>query len=44
VYSIDKGASTGGRYYFVDSFDSSNEYLTINNGHIKINKYGKAKD
>jgi len=44
VYSIDKGASTGGRYYFVDSFDSSNEYLTINNGYLKINKYGKAKN
>ena len=30
-----KGASTGGRYYFIDTLDTSGEYLIIENGEIK---------
>jgi predicted phosphodiesterase len=42
VYKIDKLVAANNKYYFVDTFDSSNEYLTINNGHVKINKYDKG--
>lgn len=34
-----KGKSTGGRYYFTDCLtEFGGEYLTINNGHLKLNK------
>jgi hypothetical protein len=39
VKEIDaKGKATGGRYYFIDCFDSIPEYLVYENKQIKINK------
>jgi len=39
VTSIDiKGKSTGGRYYFIDCFDTSGEYLIFNDNKFEINK------
>jgi predicted phosphodiesterase len=32
-----EGKSSGGRYYFVDTLDDSQEYLTIVDGQIKLN-------
>jgi hypothetical protein len=32
-----KGKATGGRYYFIDVLGTSGEYLTVENGKIKIN-------
>ena len=39
VKEIDaKGKTTGGRYYFIDCFDNTPEYLVYENKQIKINK------
>ena len=39
-----KGKSTGGKYYFVDCLgEYGGEYLTINNGHLKLNVIKKHK-
>lgn len=39
-----RGKSTGGRYYFVDCLgEYGGEYLTINNGHLKLNVIKKHK-
>lgn len=36
ILRIDSGKSTGGRYYFVDSLDTNQEYLVIENKEVKI--------
>jgi predicted MPP superfamily phosphohydrolase len=33
-----KGASTGGRYWFIDALRTSGEYMVIEDGKVKINK------
>ena len=39
VTSIDiKGKSTGGRYYFIDCFDTSGEYLIFNDNKFETSK------
>ena len=38
VKEIDaKGKATGGRYYFIDCFDTTLQYLVYENKQIKIN-------
>jgi hypothetical protein len=40
VEKIDiKGKSTGGRYYFIDTFDTSNQFLIYENEEFKIGDY-----
>ena len=40
VKKIDiKGKSTGGRYYFIDTFDDSNQFLIYENEEFKIGDY-----
>lgn len=33
-----KGKSTGGKYYFIDTLDTSGEYLIIEDGEVKVGK------
>jgi len=49
VERIDKkGGATGGRYYFIDTMDTSQEYMIITDGEISFNSikpgYGKKKE
>ena len=49
VEEIDKeGKATGGRYYFIDTMDTSQEYMIINDGKISFDSlkksYGKKKE
>lgn len=44
ILRIDSGKSTGGRYYFVDSLDSNQEYLTIENKIVTINEFKNEKE
>jgi hypothetical protein len=40
VKEIDKkGNSTGGRYWFVDTFDTSGEYLVFDDGKVTVNSW-----
>ena len=40
VKKIDiEGKSTGGRYYFIDTFDTSNQFLVYEDGEFKIGDY-----
>jgi DNA repair exonuclease SbcCD nuclease subunit len=49
VDEIDKeGKATGGRYYFIDTMDTSQEYMIVTDGDISFNSlkegYGKKKE
>ncbi len=40
VKKIDiEGKSTGGRYYFIDTFDTSNKFLVYEDGEFKVGDY-----
>jgi hypothetical protein len=34
-----KGGSTGGRYYFIDTLDTSGEYMIITDGVVSFNTW-----
>lgn len=45
VMEIDKkGASTAGKYYFVDTLNTSQEYIVIENGNLTFKKINNGKE